>query len=279
MSHAVCRCGKPTRDNRYVCDQCAAKLERALANVAFLAEELDTHIARQKAAALNGGAASAEKGLPWHEKAGEARRDLHALLVSWVKFATEEHVRGAPDYQPADTLPSLAAWLLHVVDGLTLHDIGPEAADEITDAVAGCRRVVFYKRKHRVYLGMCGIPLEDEDGELVGEDCPGEVYADPDADVGYCDDCKRGHTVVIRRGELEKRLDDRLCTPAEIARLSTYLGLHVDRDMVRKRVHYWHQHKRITASSRADNGDPMFRYGEVRSMLYQEFASQLARGA
>lgn len=267
----TCRCGKPTRDQRYVCDTCASRFEWALASVPFLDDELDTGMTRQKAAALNGGAPSAEKGLPWHDKAAEARRDLHAILVLWVRFATEEHVRGAPGQQPSDNLRSLSAWLMHAIDGLTLHDIGPEAVDEVTNAVAECRRIVFWKRKQQTYLGTCGIPLEDEDGELVGKDCPGEVYADPDADVGYCDDCKRGHTVVIRRGELEQKLDDRLCTPAEIARLSTYLGLDADRNVVRKRVHYWHWHKRITPSMHAENGDPMFRYGEVRALLYREF--------
>src|SRR3546814_287087 len=188
-------------------------------------------------------APSAEHGLPWHDKAAEAQRALRGLLVWWVRFCTEESMRGLPTTAPADNVPSLARWLLHVVHGLTLHELGSDAVDEITDAVAECRRIVFWKRAARVYLGTCGQVVTDEDGEVITLSCGGEVYADEGDPVGKCDLCGQGVTVVIRKAEIDKRLLDRLCTHAEIATYAVYLGLRAPREQVRRRVNYWHRHK------------------------------------
>jgi hypothetical protein len=268
-----CRCGKPARDDVWLCDGCKARFLGTLHDLPALDDELAVTITRQRAAAATDLARSADTSLPWHELAAEARRTLHALLVSWVRFCGEEQVRGPEVDDPEDRIGSLAAWLATRIHGLALLDIGPEAVDEITDAAAECHRIVFWKRRNRVYLGSCGAVGEDEDGEPT-EPCPGEVYADEGEPVGYCEECEQGVTVVIKRDQLEKDLDSRLYTAAEIARLSTYLGLDAPRDQVRRRVLYWHRHKRITSHGTNAAGEPMFRYGEVRSMLYAEYAKR-----
>lgn len=269
-----CRCGVPTRDGAWLCDACEKRFTDTLADLAQLDDEIVTTMTRQTAAVITGGARSATTPLPWHEKAATARRTLHGLLATWVRFCDEEHVRGPAADFPADTIPAMAAWLTERVHGLTLLDIGPEAMDEITDAAAECHRLVFWKRKNRLYLGPCRTPIETEDAEP--EVCPGEVYADEGEPVGFCDLCGQGATVVVRRAELEKELDAYLATAAEIARLATYLGLDVKRDRVRKQVLYWHRHKRIVQRGEDADGSPMFRYGEVRGMLYREFATRSA---
>lgn len=270
-SAGECRCGKPTRDDMWLCDDCEAGFTSTLEALPDLDDELTVTITRQRAAATTGGPRSASTPLPWHERAAEARRTLHGLLVMWVRFCDEESVRGPEIDYPEDRIPSLAAWLATRVHGLALLDIGPEAVDEITNAAAECHRIVFWKRRNRVYLGTCGAIETDDDGQE-SEPCSGEVYADEGEPVGYCEECGQGVTVVIKRGELEKDLDSRLYTAAEIARLSTYLGLDVPRDQVRRRVLYWHRHKRIVQRSTDLAGAPMFRYGEVRGMLYAEYA-------
>lgn len=262
-----CRCGKPTRDQAFVCDGCIGLLDSALGDVTWLTEQLDIAITKQRASASGGGARAVETPLPWHERASEAKGALRAQLVSWVRFCDEERVRGGNAGLPADTEHAMALWLLERTKGLALHDIGPECVDEITDSVAECRRIVFYKRRTRVYLGPCeGCEVDEEI-----EPCPGEVYAEEHADVGTCDECDRGYTVVIKRGNLERELDDRLCTPAEIARLATFLGLDIPRERVRRQIHSWHKRKQITPGSHADNGDPMFRYGSVKALLYSTY--------
>lgn len=273
MSQTTCQCGKPTRDQAVLCDDCTNTLARALGDVAWVSEELETTITRQKAAAIGAGPrSSGSTPLPWHERGAEAKRDLQAILVAWVRFADEEHFPGRPTWWPQDRPASLARWLLHVVRALGRHELGPDALEEITNAVATAERIVFWKRKNRIYLGTCGQVVTDDDGNVLALCCPGEVYADEGAAVGHCDECGQGVTVVIRQSEIEQKLADRLCTAAEIATYAVHLGLEAPRERVRQRVNYWHRHKRITAHGSNATGDPTFRYGDVRGMLYAEFA-------
>lgn len=271
-----CRCGRPTRDKAFVCETCQHALEKALGDIRWLDEELETTMTRQKSATIDGGSPSAERGLPWHDKAADARRTLHSLLVLWVRFCGEEGVRGAPARQPRDTLGSLSAWLLNVTHGLTLLDIGSDAVDEITDAVAEAERIVFWKRKSRDYLGTCGQVVKDDDGEVISLSCPGEVYAEEGDQIGTCDDCGQGVTVVIRKADLNQQLDDRLFTAAEIARLATFLGLKQPREKVRTKVLYWHRREIIKQKMTDDKDHPMFRYGDVKALLYREFGRESA---
>lgn len=275
-----CACGKPTRDNAVLCDNCTDELDRALGNVPSVVEELDISITGQRSAPIVFGSPSATLSLPWHEMAAEAMRELRTILVLWTRLCAEEGVGSGPTELPADNLPAISRWLMHKVAGLAHHDAGQDALDEITNAIAECERVIFWKRRSRTYLGPCGQRVEDEEGVVLMDACAGEVYAEEGAAVGACEDCKQGVTVVIRQSELNRQLDDRLCTAAELARLATILGLDAPRDAVRKKINYWHRHKRITSrgtvSERAAGTiaeAPTFRYGEVRVMLYAEFST------
>lgn len=290
-----CRCGRPTRDDGYFCDTCGASLTRALAEVPFLVEQVNITITRQRSAAIGGGGSKSSKasleeyladvasqGLkgvqtPWHDKASTARRNLHDVLVLWVRLCAEEGVRhtSGPERLPIDETAALSRWLMCRVDGLRLHEAGCDAVEEIADAAAEVRRIVFWKRKNRSYLGTCGLAVTDDEGNVEVEACPGDVYADEGADVGTCDDCAQGVTVVIRQAEITKKLEDHLCTPAEIATYAVYLGLQAPRQSVRRKVNHWAENKRILKRGEASNGDPMFRYGEVRPLLYTHFGEKI----
>lgn len=269
----ACRCGRPVRDTAVICDGCANELRLDLAEAGWVTDELDITMTRQRSIGTEGGSASASTPLPWHDKAAEATRNLHNLLVLWVRLCHEERV-GGPSELPADNNAALATWLTQRLDALAHHDAAAEAHHEITEAMHDARRIIFWKRKSRTYLGACEQTVVDDEGYVIHEKCDGDVYADPDAAVGHCDDCGHGFTVVIRKGEIERQLDDRLCTPSEIARYAVHLGLSASRDQVRRRVNYWHRHKRIIQRGTTEDGWPTFRYGEVRAMLYAEFASE-----
>lgn len=270
----TCSCGKPTRDNAYVCDDCLAELSKALGDVPWLAEELEVSITRQRGAAITGGPRSTEHGLPWQEHASDAERGLRHALVTWVRWCEDERVRHSspnPD-SPADTLAAMSRWLMWRVDGLAFTDLGGEAVEAIVSAVAEAGRVVFWKRRQRTYLGPCEARQVDEHG-IPGEPCPGDVYADSEAEFGACEDCGFPYKVDQRRADLEQRLDDRLCTAAEVARMAVFLGLEVPRDRVRQTVNVWAKRKRIVA--RGESGDgPLFKYGEVRSLLAAAYGTR-----
>lgn len=277
MNETTCRCGNPTRDNATTCDTCCAKLTQALAEVPFLEEQANVTITRQRSAAIEGSSRSAEHGLPWHDKAAVALRNLRTTLVSWARMCHEEGVKrnGGNDGLPAENLPALSRYLLCRVDGLRFHDAGCDAVEEITNATGELRRLIFWKRKNRLYLGACEQTVTDDDGTIAVESCPGDVYADEGSPTGTCDDCGQGVTVVIRQSELNTRLDSRLCTPAEIATYAVYLGLQAKRESVRRKVNHWREHKRITQHGSTASGDPLFRYGEVRPLLYAHFAEKI----
>ena len=220
----TCQCGKPTRDHASVCDACIETLEKALTECEWIDEQIQTSITGQRAASLEGGSASANRGLPWNERASKARQTLHAELVSWVRFATEERLAGAPDWLPRNQIPSLARWLLHVTRALARHELGGDAQAQITDAIAECERIVFWKRRSWIYLGRCEQVVRDDDDQIIDPCCPGDVYAEENNQVGHCEECGQGVTVVIRKELITKQLDDRLLTAAEAATGTTSLG-------------------------------------------------------
>ena len=91
-----CRCGKPTRDAAYVCDDCQHALSVALGEVPWLAEELEISVSRQKGANYAGTTArGTERPSPVNWGAAEARGHLRAVLVSWARFSREEGVRNS----------------------------------------------------------------------------------------------------------------------------------------------------------------------------------------
>lgn len=273
----TCNCGRPTRDTATICDNCRRSLARALGDVPWIDAELETTITRQRGAATTGGSPSAETSLPWHERGAEARRTLHGLLVTWVRMCGEDRIGSGPTKIPADTLPALSRWLMWRVSGMAQHDLGAEAVSQITDAVAECERIIFWKRRSRVYLGPCayGDGLSDQAAAIL--ECPGDIYADEGEPVGFCEVCERGVTVVIRQGELDADLHSRLLSAADIADWSIRMGIDATRDEVRKRVLYWHRHNRILAHAHDEHGDikvPLFRYGDVRVLLAAEYGQR-----
>lgn len=251
-----CRCGKPTRDSAYFCDDCGHQLSVALGDVPWLDEELDVSTARIKGANYAGASSKgAETPSPVNWGASEAKSHLRAVLVSWARFCDEERVRNASPHPglPADNLPALSRWLLWRVDGLSLLDIGPEAVDEITDAVKRAHRQVD-RPADRQYLGNCDI-------------CPeGRLYARPGGSWARCDTCDQATEAQAIRDRMLRELDDRLCTAAEIAHLSTYLGLVADRETVRKRINQWASRGKLVEHA-SFSDEPTYRFGAVYEML------------
>jgi len=280
------RCYRETRDEAYGCEDCADGLARDLGETPWLQTQLDISITRQRSTAStpSNGAATRRNdllrdladiledgklghmGTPWHETASRAKRNLQATLAKWVTYCARERVRhqATNDRLPADNLPAMSRWLMWRVDGLMLHPEGLDAVREITHACAEARRIVMWKPPQKFYLAVCGTPWE-------GIPCPGDVYGVEGDDYGRCEECNTTHEVAARRIDLAKKLDDHLCTAADIARMAVYLGLQAKRETVRNKVNVWHKRGRLVPKARAANGDPMFRYGEVRGMLAASF--------
>lgn len=252
-----CRCGRPTRDEAYVCDTCADGLSRALGDVPWLADELEITITKQRGLPTEGGPAGSETPLPWHEAAADARRTLHGLLVTWARFCEEEQVRHS-SYAvglPEDNLPALSRWLMWRVDGLTLRDIGPEAVEEITAAVANCERLID-RRPDRWYAGPCVQEVE-------GSACGADLYAKRATGDVTCRSCGAVYDVAARREWLLAEAEDRLADCAAIARAVSWLG---SEPLTHDRVRKWAQRGRLIPKGH-DGRRPLYRIGDAIDLL------------
>lgn len=264
-----CRCGTPTRDDRYVCDPCADLLTQALNETPWAVEQLDISITRQRAVTYDG---TGGAGLNWHDRAATLQRTLNATLSQWVRYCTKARIRHSSplDGLPNDTPAAKARWLLWRVDALTLNARGPEAVEEIVEQIAEARRVVLWKRRNQIYLGPC----------TFHDICAGEVYADEDATIGACDQCQKPYPVAETRTALEQELDDRLFTAAEIAHLTTYLGINKPRENIRKLVNKWHQRGLLKGTPIRDTEGKeigmRFRYGDVAPRLSATYSKGAA---
>ncbi len=276
MSANECRCGKPTRDAAYSCDQCSDNLATALGEVPWLDGELETTTtgARGVDYAATGGSTISTVGETWkgdapelgahiqpapvHWGASDAKAHLKALLVSWVLFCEAEAVRHSSpkDGYPADTLGALSAWLLWRVDGLALHEIGPDAVDEITEAVTKCKGIID-RRPDKWFAGPCNEP--DENDVLCGAD----LYAGSSKGAVACRDCGTTYDVAARRAWLLEAAHDRLADAATLARAISWLGTEpVNSARVRK----WAERGRITAKGH-EGLKPLYRIGDAIILL------------
>lgn len=257
----TCRCGRPTRNNAYACDDCADKLQKALGEVPFVDTELETSAAKQagidyrRLGGSKGGKKPAEMPGPANMAAADARTHLNHLLIYLAGYCNKHNVRNSDprDGLPAHDSPALSRWLLWRVDGLMFHDKAPVAVKEISEAVNAGLRIID-RPADKQYLGDC----TKCDG--------GRLYSPPNGEWARCNTCDSVSSADPVRRELIKKLEDRLCTLAEIADLSTYMGLHATREQVRNRLKVWHHRKVINPASKV-NDVPVFLVGDVWRLL------------
>lgn len=263
-----CACGQPTRDGAYGCDDCADELSRLYGDVPWLAEQLDTTITRQRGK-RPGASARANDGLPWDLKAATTQKALLQYLQGVAVTCIKSQIRHQSPNPggPANTPNSISAWLLWRVDGLQFNEAFPDALKRglaIEQRIYGC----IDRGPDLLYLGVC---QKVPDGDT--EPCGGAIYAKTDETIGSCRVCRAKYDTNTTRTELAAKLDDMLCTAAEIAHLATYLGLDVERRRIQLVVAQWHKRKRIAAApSSGPDAAPRFRYGDVAILLAQTYA-------
>jgi hypothetical protein len=243
-----CSCGKSTRDDAYTCDDCGDKTARALGDVTWLVEELETTITKQRAAIDGDGAASAETPLMYHLPAAEKRDALRHALVMAVRFCVEEGIRNQSPEQgwPEDTMVDMSRWLLWRVDGLTLNDMGDEVMRDIRDTVRACRHVID-KPPDRAYAGPC-------------PECKRDLYHRHDAAEVKCSGCGNRFDVAEVNKWMDARIRehmvDKLVTAREGATLLGRMGLPVEQGTIDK----WRERKRIDEASHNAAGHRLYRF-------------------
>jgi hypothetical protein len=257
---STCRCGRPTRDEAYVCDDCTRSLSVVLAEVPWLEVELETSMTRAKGVdyRTKGGTQATETPSPVSWAVSEARDHLKALLVTWVLFCDAERVRSqSPDRGlPRDTLTAVSRWLMWRVDGLALLETGADAVDEITSAAAHCRRLID-RPADRMYAGRCGSVDEDTT-------CQVDLYAKVGARLLVCRSCGTEWNVADRREWLLKEAEEVLATAVEISRAVSWLGAE---PLTADRVRQWAARERLLVRGHDRYGKALYRVGDVIDLV------------
>jgi hypothetical protein len=228
----TCDCGRETRDNAYVCDECLGGLTETLAEIPWLAGELETTIHGERGVDYRalGGSPGSEKPMPYNLPAAEARRALRRSLHTAVRFCDEEHVRhqSRTNTLPTDSLESMSRWLMWRVDGLGFSDMGGQFVTDIVNASTACRRMVDRKPERR-YAGPC--------------ECGRDLYHKPGATQVQCKDCERTYDVGDLYEWMKKQVRDRLVTARDGAALLCRFDLETQQATIDK----WHERGRIVA--------------------------------
>lgn len=271
-----CRCGRPTRDGAFSCDDCGDLTARALGDVPWLDAELEVTITKQRAASESDGGASSTCScdddddrcqhalVPFHVTAAEKRGDLRLALATAVRFCVEEGVRNSdpgPEW-PEDTLPAMSRWLLWRIDGLALNDMGEEFARQVRDAVNACRRVID-KPPDRAYAGPC-------------PECKRDLYHRHDAAEVRCAGCGQkwdvGEVNAWMAQRIKDYMTDRLVTAREGATLLGRFGLSVEQGTIDK----WRERNRIVEHGHNPAGHRLYRWDELLGMAARHASREVS---
>lgn len=252
-------CERPS-DGWFVCKHCAAIFEQVLAEMPWMLDELETVITQQTRYTTESSGKAAETPMMFNVKAS----DMRARLVTELDTAARLIADANGWTLTYDDAASASRWLLRSLSAVRLHPVGGEIVDSISSLNAGCLWVID-RPAAKQYLGDCTMVFKVEQLDTV---CPGRIYGRAHKDRAACDTCGTEWEAAALRDHLLTQLDDRLCTAAEIAHLSTYLGLLDGREKVRKRINQWAIRGKVEAHE-ADDGSVQFRFGTVYVMLAQ----------
>lgn len=267
-----CRCGRPTRNDAYACDDCGDSLARALGDVPWLTEELEVTISRQKGVDYRGvgggkgGKKASERPSPVVWGASEAQGHLKALLVSWALFCEAEGVRNSDPRTDAlgeddDNPDALSGWLLWRVDGLMLHEIAPDAIDEITDAVAKCHRLIDRPADAKFY-GRCA--------------CGEWLYAKPGMDTIKCRGCGETSATAALNEAMWQEAMDKIVTVAEARILANRMGFELAESTMFRWVAKWVDDGRLIPHGEGDERTRRFSFSTLSVLLEATTQSKAA---
>lgn len=255
-----CQCGRPTRDAAYLCDTCLGAISRSLGDVPWLVEQLEVTITKQRASGASEGGRDASTPVPFHIAAAKVQNSLRVALVKWVRFCVEESVRHSspgPAW-PADNLVSMSRWLMWRVDGLSFNDLGTEAHDEITDAVAACWHIIDRPPERR-YAGPCA--------------CGRDLYHKPGADKATCTLCGSTYDVAALYAWMKSQVRGKLVTAREGSALLSRFDMETKQATIDK----WRERGRLMEKGHNADGHRVYLFDDLLGLA--QYAQQRATSA
>ena len=222
-----CTCGKPTRDQRFVCDDCADEYARILGDATALDEMLEETLIglRANRTDTESSGSADENPLPLNLKAVEVRHYLRAELVRAVRVCIDLGIQGSDTSQewPEDTIAGMSRWLLWRYDALTLTDWMPDLVRNLIIVNLDAERCIDIPPEAR-YSGPC--------------ECGKDLYARPNAKAVQCRICGREYAIEQHMDELRAKvwthLDGKNVTAREGAGYLSRFGLPTQQKTIDK---------------------------------------------
>lgn len=262
-------CGLDMSAQLAVCRPCTDGLMRDLADVPSLEMHLDLTLTRQVRLGDRGGSRSTESALPYDPRASPAIRNLRSALVGWCRLLHRYEQRPGPACRvcahpscawldrtrwPADTMASMARWLVRQRRPLMAYPALPDAVDELRSAVRRARATI--DRPPAVwYAGPCV--------------CGADLYARHGAARITCRSCGAHVATSAQEAWLMRQAADHLGTATEIAR-----ALHAFRDdLTPAMIRGYHHRGRLLDRGHNQAGHPVYRFGDVLNLINERIAS------
>lgn len=261
-------CARPTPTR--ICARHTDQLADDLAAVPDLIDDLDAAVARQTASGPRYGGRSAEKPLPYDQRASLAQDALTTTLRAWLialhpgAVPGPAHTRPRCDHGscmqirwrawPGDDATGAATWLRDRVGLIARSDAAPDVVDEIHAAVDQARHDTD-RAADRLFAGPC-------------DTCGDVLWARLNATVATCRTCEAAYDLADRRAWLLAAADDELVTAIDASRALTRLGLEVTPERIRQ----WAHRGRLTpqgTETRAGRQLPLYRLGDLTQLLDQ----------
>lgn len=209
-----------------ICRQCLHQLEKTLAEVPWLLDELDTAIKKESRFAASD--KITRKGnhqpLPFDVSASDARAELTARLTLWASdVAHRQSVTTGAALSPTWA----AAWLVRNIEHVRTF----VAAEDLVEELSAARATAVYvidRPMERRYLGECGYQHTDEDGTTY-EPCGATLWGRDGDDEVTCKVCGTMHSAAILEQKIQREaangLEDRIYTATEAAEVIVALRL------------------------------------------------------
>lgn len=219
MPAQCCACHATTGDGTYLCTPCLRDLREGVSDVSWLDAELEvTYLRLDRFTAQTSTSRSAERPLPWNDRASRVRAELRSTLAMWAR-AMATHDQDARDpYQPENA----GRWLARNLVALRTHPDAGAGYHELTRAVNRAKETVDRPLDLLAY-GVCDV-----------DDCVGFLYAPPGREVIECPKCGTEHKAAERRAWMMAYVRGQKGTSAEVAGMLRMAGVRVTSNAVRK---------------------------------------------
>jgi len=257
--------GKPLTRPAVICTVCTGTLDRALGDLDWLLDELDTTMTRQtKTRPARGNQTIDGPPMPYNVRASETARDLRILLKDWVSLvaeglATEGKFVSLPTPATAKTLSS---WLMHHVTWLSRHDTAPDAYSEIVGAVNNIRRTIDIAPDTR-YIGPCYAVVD-------GQECQDTLYSVGDTGTARCKTCGTTWDAKARTLETLAHADTVAQDATTLSRSFALKGIALDT----QRLKNWTNRGHLTPAGTSHRGHKTYIIAHVARLIQLYEAGQ-----